>query len=149
MLEKNYLHHQLMSSSNHLQIICVVELLSNVLPEGVASAPRVHPPSRTIIGVRPEEVAHWAFVGDFLEPFEGPDVVQGLDAGGESAMEAKELIFDDGCEGKVVKEFSEAFPDIGVAVLAAAFIVKAIDLGDLSGLVISPQDGDSVFVPHF
>lgn len=47
-------------------------------------------------------------------------------------MEAEELVFYDGSEGEEVEEFCQTFPDVGVAVFSAAFIVEAVDLGDLS-----------------
>jgi hypothetical protein len=101
-----------MGSGDHLEVVSVVELLGDILAEGVAGATRVHSPAGTIIRVRPQQVAHGSFVRDFLEPFEGSDIVESLNAGGESAVEAEKLIFDDGGERKVVEEFSQAFPDI-------------------------------------
>lgn len=101
-----------MSTGDHLQVVCVVVLLSDVLPEGIASASGIHAPACPVIGVRPQQVAHGAFVGHLLESFEGSDVVEGLDAGGESSVETEELVFYDCCEGDVVEEFSEASPDI-------------------------------------
>ena len=67
----------------------------------------------------------------FLESFQGPNVVKGFDAGRESPVQAKELILDDSSERDEVKEFGEAFPDIGVSIFAATLFVKAIDLSDL------------------
>lgn len=64
-------------------------------------------------------------------------------------MQTEELILDNCSQGKVIEEFSEAFPDVGVAVFSTALIVKSIDLSDLSGLMISSEDGDSVFVSDF
>lgn len=46
-------------------------------------------------------------------------------------MQAEELILHHCGERKVIKQFSEAFPDIGVAVFAGALIIEAVDLGDL------------------
>jgi hypothetical protein len=42
-------------------------------------------------------------VWDFLESFESSDIVQGLDTGGKTTMEAEKLIFDDGSERQVVE----------------------------------------------
>jgi len=63
-------------------------------------------------------------------------------------MQTEKLIFDQGREWKVVKEFSEALPDIGVTIFAAAFVIEAIDLSNLSWFVISSKDGDSIFVAY-
>jgi hypothetical protein len=76
-----YIHHQLMSSSDHLEVIVVVELFGDVLTEGVTGTSRVDPPSTPVVGVRPKQVAHWAFVGHLLLPIQVFDVVQGFDRG--------------------------------------------------------------------
>ena len=83
-----------MSSRNHLQVVGVVELLRNVLSESVAGSSRVHAPPGTVIGVAPEQIAHWAFMRHFLEPLQSSNVIEGFDAGGEPSMEAEELILN-------------------------------------------------------
>lgn len=50
-------------------------------------------------------------------------------------------------EGKVIKQVGEELPDVGVPVLPQAFVVEAVDLGDLSALVVASEDGDPVSVP--
>jgi|PersoiStandDraft_1058852.scaffolds.fasta_scaffold91879_1 hypothetical protein len=75
--------------------------------------------------------------------------IKGIQTWGKAAMESKDLIFDDCCEGKIVEEISKELPDISVAVFAHAFIVKAIHLRDLPALVIASQNRKSVFVAHF
>ena len=62
-------------------------------------------------------------------------------------MEAEELILHDCGERQVIEQLSEALPDIRVAVFAGALIIEAIDLSDLPGLMIAPEDGDAVFIP--
>ena len=42
----------------------------------------------------------------------------------------------------------EVFPDIGVSVFPQTFVVKSVDLRDLTGLVVPPQDGDALAVPN-
>jgi len=41
-------------------------------------------------------------------------------------MEAEDLVLNYSCEWEVIEEFCELFPNIGVAVLPQAFIIKAI-----------------------
>lgn len=94
-----YLHHQLMSSGDHLQVVCMVELLSNVLAESVTRTSRIHSPSRPVIGVRPQQIAHWALMWHLLEPFERSDVIKGFDAGRQASVKAEELIFHNCSEG--------------------------------------------------
>lgn len=47
-------------------------------------------------------------------------------------METEDLAFNNCSHGKVIKEVSEVFPDIGVSILSETFIVESINLGDLS-----------------
>lgn len=54
-------------------------------------------------------------------------------------MDAEDLSFDDGCEGEVVEGVIEVVPDVVVAVLAGDFIVESVDVGDVSRLVVAPQ----------
>ena len=58
-------------------------------------------------------------------------------------MEAEDLIVNEGGQGQVVKQIGEIFPDVCIAVLAQAFVIEAIDLGDLSRLVIATKNGDA------
>jgi hypothetical protein len=48
-------------------------------------------------------------------------------------------------QGEVVEEISEIFPHIRIAVLSQTFVVKSVDLGDLSTLMIASEDGNSVW----
>lgn len=63
-----YLHDQLMSAGHQGEAIGVVEGFRDVLSEGVSGTSRRDPPPTTIIGVRPQQVAHWALIyrGDLI-----------------------------------------------------------------------------------
>ena len=77
------------------------------------------------------------------------DHVQGVEGGRESAVQAENLILHDSRQRQVVKEISQVFPHISVAVLAEALVIEAVDLSDLSTLVIASQDRDSFLKAHF
>ena len=61
-------------------------------------------------------------------------------------MQAENFLFNDSSEREVVEEICEVFPDISVSVLPQALIVETVDLGDLTGLVISTEYSDSILV---
>lgn len=61
-------------------------------------------------------------------------------------MEAEDLILDERGEWQVVEEVGEVLPDVGVAVLAEALVVEAVDLRDLARLVVAAEDGDALRV---
>ena len=46
---------------------------------------------------------------------------------------------------QVVKEIGEVLPDVRVAVLAQTLIIEAVDLRDLTTLVVATQNCDAVF----
>ena len=48
------------------------------------------------------------------------------------------------CQRKVVKEISEVLPDIGIAIFSETLVIEAIDLSDLSALMVASQDCYSV-----
>jgi hypothetical protein len=85
---------------------------------------------------------------NLLYPVKGTDVVKSVDAGRQPAVEAEDLVIDQGRERKVIEEVREILPDIGVAVLAEALVVEAVYLGDLTGFVIAPENGDALGISY-
>lgn len=61
-------------------------------------------------------------------------------------MQTEDLAVDESGEREVVEEIGKVLPNVGVAILAEAFIVETVDLSDLAGLVIATQDGDALGV---
>jgi hypothetical protein len=61
-------------------------------------------------------------------------------------MQAENFLLNDCGKRQVVEEICEVFPNVSVSVLPQAFIVETVDLGDLTGLVISTEYGDSILV---
>jgi len=52
-------------------------------------------------------------------------------------MEAEKLVFYNCSQRQEVEEFCEAFPNVGIAIFAAAFIIKAVDLSYLPRFMVS------------
>ena len=61
---------------------------------------------------------------------------------------ASHLAIDDSREGQVVEYLGAVSPHGDRAVLAEALVVEAVDLGDLPGLVVSPNQGYPVWITH-
>lgn len=141
-------HHQLMSSRHQSQAVILVKRLRDILAERVTRSSRGDSPSAAIIRIRPQQIAHRAFVRDFLDTVEGTDVVKRVDTGRQPSVKTEDLIIDEGGKGKVIKEVGEEFPHVGVAVFTEALVVETVDLGDLAGLVVSAQNGDPLGVPN-
>ena len=97
------LHDQLVGPGHQVQPVAVVERLGDVLTEGVARPAGRYSPASAVIGVGPEEVAHGTLVWDLLEPVQGPDMVQRVDAGREAAVQTEYLAVNQRGQGQVVE----------------------------------------------
>lgn len=64
-------------------------------------------------------------------------------------MYAENLVINDGSQWQEIKDLSAVPPHVNRAVLPQALIVETVDLGDLSALMISSNQGNSVSVPDF
>lgn len=96
--------------------------------------------------VAPDQVAESAFVRNLLRARHDSDLVEGADLGGQAAVDTQDFAVDDGGEGEEVEDLAAGFPHRGVAVLLLAFLVEAVDLGDLAGFVVAAHEGDAVGV---
>lgn len=63
----------------------------------------------------------------------------------EQVARGSHLVFYKRRHREVVEELGEAVPHRGVPVLAEAFVVETVDLGDLTRLVVAPQNRYAVF----
>ena len=79
-----------MRAGDEGEVVAVVEMLDNVGAEEKASAPRRESPAVDLVGVGPEEVAHCAFVRDFLLAVDESDFVDRVDEGREAAVDAED-----------------------------------------------------------
>jgi hypothetical protein len=86
---------------------------------------------------------------NFLYSIQRTDVVQGINTGRKTTVEAEDLVFDEGGQRKEVEKVGEVFPDVCVAVLAQALVVEAVYLGNLAGFVVATEDGYALWVADF
>ena len=63
-----------------------------------------------------------------LHSVELSDLVKGVNTGGETTVEAEDLILDDSCEWEVIEELCELLPYVGVTVLSQAFIIESVPI---------------------
>lgn len=101
------------------------------------------------VGVGPDEVGHGAFVRDFAEAVDDADLVEGVDGGGQAAVDAEDAVVDDDAEGEEVEEVGEVVPYVGVAVFAVAFGVEAVGLRDAAGFVVAADQVHAGWVAKF
>lgn len=62
-------------------------------------------------------------------------------------MEAKDFILNDCRQRQEIEQICVIFPNICIAVFAQTLIVEAVDLRNLPGLVIAPENCDSFLKP--
>jgi hypothetical protein len=115
-----------MGTCNESQPIGAVEGLGIVLAKGVTSTTWRDTPTRTILGIGPQQITHRSLMGHFLDAIQGSDVIQSIDRGTQTTMEAEDLVLDQSSQRQEVEESSERSPDIGIAVLAQALVIEAI-----------------------
>jgi hypothetical protein len=72
------IHNQLMSSSNQLKAVCVIELFRYILAKSISSTTRRYSPTTSVIWVRPKEIAHGPFMRNLLNTVKVPYVIKGL-----------------------------------------------------------------------
>jgi len=58
-------------------------------------------------------------------------------------VQTEDLVVDEGRQRQEVEQVCEVLPHVGVAVLAQALIVEAVNLRDLARLVVAAQDSDA------
>ena len=63
-----------------------------------------------------------------LHSVELSDLVKGVNTGGETTVEAEDLVLDDSCEWEVIEELCELLPYVGVTVLSQAFIIESVPI---------------------
>ena len=58
------------------------------------------------------------------------------------------LPIDDSREAKVIEDLSAVAPHVDRAILALAFVIETIDLGDLPALVVPSDQVDAIRIAH-
>ena len=64
-------------------------------------------------------------------------------------MKAENLILDDSCQRQVVKEVSQVFPNVSIAILSETFVVESVDLCDLTTFMVSAENRDAFLEAYF
>ena len=84
-----------------------------------------------------------------LDPVQTSNVVKGVNTRAQPSVQAKDLVVNQSGEREVVEEIGKVLPYVRVAVLAQALVIEAVNLGDLAGFMVAPEDGDAGRVANF
>ena len=96
-------------------------------------------PRVDVVRVRPHQVGKRSLLWHLHRPMDRAHSIHRAHVGREAAVYAEDLALDEGGERHGVKELGAVPPRVGVPVFAQALVIKAVDLSDLSRLVVPPQ----------
>lgn len=138
------LHDQLVGPADGLEVVFVEELLADVLAPAVPRSPGRGGEAVLVLirRVGPEEVTERAGVRHILHAIDASQLIQGINLGRESTMQAEDLVLNLCGDGETLEEIREHLPDEISSVLLEALIIEAVQFIDLSVLVVAPEDGD-------
>ena len=136
-----------MGTCNELEAVNVVELSSDLVAKEPACATWADSPRLDIFGIAPHQVAKSTLVRNLLGASHHANLIDGPDLGAQATVHTEYLAIYDGGENEEIEHLTACFPHRRIAVLLLALLVEAIDLGDLSGLVVATNENDAVRVP--
>lgn len=64
-------------------------------------------------------------------------------------MKAENLVLNQSGKREIVEQVGEVLPNVRISVFTKAFVVKSVDLCDLSRFVVSTKDCDALRVTNF
>lgn len=117
-----------MCPTDELQIVQVQKLARYSLAKEPAGTARTGLPSVHVVGVRPNEIAEGTLVRNFLVPFDCSHLVHHDDVRRESAVDAHDLVVDDGGDGEKIEYLTAVAPRVRVAVLVLTFICEQLSV---------------------
>mmetsp|Transcript_28437 Transcript_28437/g.82252 ORF Transcript_28437/g.82252 Transcript_28437/m.82252 type:complete len:203 (-) Transcript_28437:253-861(-) len=135
-----------MGAGDEVEVVPLVEHGHDVPTEQIPGPARRQAPPVDLLRVGPEQIAHGPVVGHLLLPIDDADLIEGVDARTQSAVDGEDLVLNDGRKAEIVKDLRAVPPNIDAAVLAQALVVEAVDLGDLPTLVVAADEGDAIGV---
>ena len=122
------LHDQLMSSTNHLNIICSIELTDNIASKQISCSSWWHSPSLGVLWVTPKKITHGTIMRNLLLPVYCSDLVKCLYTGTQTSVNTKNLPVNNGRQGEIVKYLCAISPNSDAPILPKTFVVEAINL---------------------
>ena len=137
-----------MRSANQVNFVLSVELFNYVPTKQVAGTSGADGPTNCIVRIRPHKVTHSAIVRHFLLAVDGANLVKRVDRWAKATMHAEDLVVDDGRQSQVVEYVCAVAPHVDTAELAQAFVIEAVHLCDLAGLVVAANQSNALWITH-
>ena len=124
-----------MRSYDEFKFIIMQEFSCYFTSKKPSSSSRADRPGLYVFRVTPHEIAKGALVGNFLIAINRADLIEGPNVRTETTVDAQDLFVNEGGKAETVKALDAVAPDRGIAVFAQAFVVKSVDLCDLTALL--------------
>lgn len=140
------IHDKLVSTSHQIDVINVVKLAGHLGSEQPTGTTRRQSPGFDVLGIRPHQVAEGTLVRNLHSSFNQADLIKRLDIGRETTVDTEDFTFDNGTNTEVVENFGAVFPWVRVTILSDSLIIETVNGSDLSGLVVTSEQGDGAGV---
>mmetsp|Transcript_37745 Transcript_37745/g.59635 ORF Transcript_37745/g.59635 Transcript_37745/m.59635 type:complete len:222 (-) Transcript_37745:107-772(-) len=134
-----------MSSADELQTVHSHKLACHFAPKNPSSSTGGDLPSLDIFGVRPHKITERTIVRDFLCAGDGSDLIKGADIGGETTVDTENTTINNRSQSQIIKYSTTVLPNISTAILLVSLIIKPVNCGNLSRLVVPSQKSDFVW----
>ena len=136
-----------MCSINSGESIFLKESFANILSKDISRSSGRNTKSKlALLRITPHEISKRSLMGYFLNSKYLVNVFYLMECGWKASVYTKHLPIYDSSDGKIVKYISKKLPNFGITILCLALSVEPIYLCDLPGLVISSDQGNSLWV---
>lgn len=138
---------ELMSTSNKLKAVDVIEFCSDLIAKQPPSTSWGYSPSSNVFRITPDQITEGTFVRNFLSSSNDAYLVEGTDFRTQTTMDAEHFAVNDCTENQEIKDLATSFPDRRITIFLLAFFVKPVDLCDLARFVVASDEGHAIRVP--
>ncbi len=134
-----------MGPADEIELVLFEEEVDDIpaVVEAYASLEVVAPPLAAGLGVRPQDVRHHAAAVGLHRPLYAVDAGNMLDEGTEPPVHAEDAVGDNCSHGVEVEAVRYSLPGLDVE-SSLALVVEAVELVELAGLVVPPQEEEVV-----
>ncbi len=126
-----------MSTSNKFQAVDMIELGRNLVAKEPTSTTGRNSPSIDILRITPDQVTEGTLMRNFLSAGDNTDLIDGTDLRTQTTMNTENFTINNGSKNKEIEDLAARFPNRSIAILLLTLLVETINLGDLTGLVVT------------
>lgn len=137
-----------MCSGYKLEIIWMIKLFRDILSKWISSTSWRNTPTTSIIWIRPKEITNWSFGWHFHDSIKLVNLIECINRWRKTTVKTENVSFNNSSKRKVIEQRGEVLPNVGISVFSQAFIIESINLCNLFGLVVTSEDGNSLWISY-